>query len=622
MYEALFAQKQLACSQILLTDSHFLLESGRANLRGAISALLDLRIVPVINENDVTSIGGGVFSGSDHSFWDNDSMASLICRELKVELAIFLTDVEGLCRTPPSANTKPDVVHTFVPGLTANFKLGSVSKVGRGGMQAKVDAAVATLKHARGVVIASGFHHDTIARILGGEKIGTFFTDSEAPETPDQELLMEDNENYRLATEAKEMSRKIQTISSQQRGKIILSIAESLWERRAEIIEANQKDVSLAQTSHVAPSLQARLVITEPKLKTLVDGLTQIANLEEPIGQIVERLEMAETMTLEKSTVPIGVLLVIFESRPDVLPQVAALAIRSGNGLVLKGGKEAAASNKILHTIIGDAIESSTEGVISRGLVSLVDSRDAVANLLSLDKVINLVIPRGSGELVRYIQSNTKIPVLGHADGICHVFVDKDASFDKAISICVDSKTEYPAACNAMETLLIHKDWPQTHVEQLLLAFRQQKVELFAGPRAGPILEIAKAPSLHTEYGRLAMTVEFVDDVHGAIKHINAFSSSHTESIITENQETAAVFLEQVDSACVFHNASTRFADGYRFGFGAEVGISTSRIHARGPVGIDGLMTSKWTLISEDKAGSIVDDYTKGRKQYTHRKLE
>jgi delta-1-pyrroline-5-carboxylate synthetase len=625
MYEALFAQKQLACSQILLTDSHFLLESGRSNLRAAISALLELRIVPIINENDVTSIGGGVFSGSDHSFWDNDSMASLICRELKVELAIFLTDVEGLCRTPPAPGTKPDVVHTFVPGVTSNFKMGSVSKAGRGGMQAKVDAAVATLKHTRGVVIASGFHHDTIARILAGEKVGTFFTHAEEPEPTDAEalrLLQENDENFRMASEAKEMSRKIQTLSGTSRAKIITNIAESLWKRKSEILEANQQDIVLAQTSHVSPSLQARLVLNEAKLKTLVDGLNQIANCEEPIGRVVERMEMADGLLLEKSTVPIGVLLVIFESRPDVLPQVASLAIRSGNGLILKGGKEASSSNKILHTIIGDAIEEATEGVISRALVGLVDSREAVKNLLTLDKVINLVIPRGSGELVRYIQGNTKIPVLGHADGICHVYVDKEASLDKAISICIDAKTEYPAACNAMETLLIHKDWPSSHVEQLVLAFRQAKVELFGGALAGPLLELSKAPSMHTEYGRLAMTIEFVDDVHAAIKHINTNSSSHTDSIVTENSQTASTFLEQVDSACVFHNASTRFADGYRFGLGAEVGISTSRIHARGPVGIEGLMTSKWTLISSEKAGSIVHDYSKGNKQYTHKKLQ
>jgi delta-1-pyrroline-5-carboxylate synthetase len=622
MYEALFAQKSLACSQILLTDSHFLLESGRTNLRAAINALLELRIVPVINENDVTSIGGGVFSGSDHSFWDNDSMASLVCREMKVELAIFLTDVEGLCRSPPAPNTKPDVVHTFVPGVTTNFKMGNVSKAGRGGMQAKVDAAATTLKSVKGVIIASGLHHDTIARVLAGEKIGTFFTHAEQPDPIDSKQSEIDNENTSLAMSAKENSRKIQTLSSQQRAKIIAVIAENLWQRKNDIIEANERDIALAQTSHVAPSLQARLVLNESKLKTLVDGLNQIANTEEPIGRVTERTEMAQNLILEKITVPIGVLLVIFESRPDVLPQVAALAIRSGNGLILKGGKEAAFSNKILHSIIGDAIESATESAISRDLVGLVDSREAVSNLLSLDKVINLVIPRGSGELVRYIQQHTKIPVLGHADGICHIFVDKEAKFDTAISVCLDAKTDYPAACNAMETLLIHKDWPSHNVEQLLLAFRQAKVELLGGPRAGPLLELSKAPSLQTEYGRLAMTVEYVDDVHDAIRHINAHSSSHTDSIITENEATAKAFLDQVDSACVFHNASTRFADGYRFGLGAEVGISTSRIHARGPVGIEGLMTTKWTLVSSDKSGAIVDDFSKGKRQYLHQKLQ
>ena len=635
MYEALFAQKQLACSQILLMDSHFLLESGRSNLKAALNALLELRIVPIINENDVTSIGGGVFSGSDHSFWDNDSMASLVCREMNVELAIFLTDVPGLCRSPPSATSPPDVIHTFVPGLTSDFKMGNVSKAGRGGMQAKVDAAVMTLKHTKAVIIASGLHHDTVARVLSGEKIGTFFThkseetsetnnnnhDEHKSDSGNGSTSSATDENLMIAISAKTQSLRLQTLSSETRKNIILAIAESLKVRKQEILEANQQDIALAQATHVAPHLQARLSLSDSKLTALVDGLTQIANAEEPIGRVIARTEMADNLVLEKITVPIGVLLVIFESRPDVLPQVAALAIRSGNGLILKGGKEASFSNKILHLIIGDSIEQATSGAISRHLVGLVDSREQVSNLLSLDKVINLVIPRGSGDLVRYIQQNTKIPVMGHADGICHVYVDKDAKLDKAISIAVDAKTDYPAACNAMETLLIHKDWPKHYLEQLILAFRQAKVELNGGPRAGPVLELSKASSFHMEYGSLTMTVEFVNDVKEAIEHINKYSSSHTDSIITENEEAAKTFIQQVDSACVFHNASTRFADGYRFGLGAEVGISTSRIHARGPVGIEGLMTTKWTLVSKDKSGSIVDDYTKGRKQYTHKQM-
>ena len=645
MYEALFAQKQLACSQILLMDSHFLLESGRTNLRAAINALLELRIVPIMNENDVTSIGGGAYLGSEHAFWDNDSMASLICRELSVELAIFLTDVDGLCRTPPVAGAKPDVIHTFVPGITTDFKMGTVSKVGRGGMQAKVDAAIATLKNTRGVVIASGLHHDTMGRILTGDEVGTFFTHAVhlvEPASPtissstqeaiasaivgngglhmDAESLK--NPNVLLASLAKRNSLKLQTLSSDVRSRVISTIASKLWERRKQIIEANEKDLALAKASHVTPALQSRLLLSEEKLKTLVEGLNQISNVDEPIGKILESTLIAPGLVLQKTSVPIGVLLVIFESRPDVLPQVAALAIRSGNGLILKGGKEAANSNKMLHTIIGEAIEEASEGSIDRGLVALVDSREAVSNLLSLDKLINLVIPRGSGELVRYIQQNTKIPVLGHADGICHVYVDKEANIDKAISIVIDAKCDYPSACNAAETLLIHKEWPKSHVEQLLLALRQRKVEMFGSDLSGPILEIPPARSFSTEYSRLALTIDFVNDVQHAIEHINLYSSSHTDSIITENKLTAHSFLSQVDSACVFHNASTRFADGFRFGLGAEVGISTSRIHARGPVGIEGLMSSKWILVSSDPQGSIAEDFSKGKKSYAHKKID
>lgn len=308
-----------------------------------------------------------------------------------------------------------------------------------------------------------------------------------------------------------------------------------------------------------------------------------------------------------------GVLLIVFESRPDALVQIASLAIRSGNGLLLKGGKEAKRSNAILHKVITTAIPENVGGK----LIGLVASRDEIPDLLKLDDVIDLVIPRGSNKLVSQIKNSTKIPVLGHADGICHVYVDKSANMDMAKKIVLDAKVDYPAVCNAMETLLVHKDLVHTEgLNEIIVDLQTEGVTLYGGPRASSLLNIPEARSFHHEYNSMACTVEFVDDVYAAINHIHQHGSAHTDCIIAEDHEVAEVFLRQVDSAAVFHNASTRFCDGARFGLGAEVGVSTSRIHARGPVGVEGLLTTRWILRG---SGQVVDG-DKG-VVYTHKDL-
>eukprot|EP01024_Parvocaulis_polyphysoides_P023436 TRINITY_DN21668_c0_g1_i2.p1 TRINITY_DN21668_c0_g1~~TRINITY_DN21668_c0_g1_i2.p1 ORF type:complete len:352 (-),score=24.16 TRINITY_DN21668_c0_g1_i2:80-1063(-) len=304
-------------------------------------------------------------------------------------------------------------------------------------------------------------------------------------------------------------------------------------------------------------------------------------------------MEIAKDLVLEQVTSPIGVLLIIFEARPDALPQIVSIAIRSGNGLLLKGGKEATRSNQCLHKIITDAISED----IDPHVVGLVQSREEISDLLRLDKVIDLVIPRGSNKLVSHIQQNTKIPVLGHADGICHIYVDKDADIKTTVDICVDSKKDYPAACNAVEKILVHESLAQDgRLFKLQSALRDAQITIYGGQKASHSLSLSRAPSDRHEYGSLEVTLEIVNSMEEAIDHIHKFGSSHTDCIITENETQAEKFLKAVDSACVFHNASTRFSDGYRFGLGAEVGISTSRIHARGPVGVEGLLTTRWLM--------------------------
>ena len=416
-----------------------------------------------------------------------------------------------------------------------------------------------------------------------------------------------------LARSARAASRSVQSLAGVDRSDALRRMARALLDREQEILAANALDVQEAavrvEAGSLSSSLAARLQLTPGKLSVLSEGLRSLADAEDPLGRVLRHTLLSEGLELTQESVALGVVLVIFESRPDVLPQLAGLALKSGNGLLLKGGKEAVRSNRVLHRVLVEALEPDLPG----GLLGLVETREAVADLLVLDDCIDLVVPRGSGEMVRAIQQGTRIPVLGHADGICHVFVDRAADPARAASILVDSKTDYPAACNAMETLLVHAEYGGAL--DLLKALRGAGVELVGGPRAAPTVGLPPAASLAVEYGELTACVEIVESLEAAVDHIHAHGSGHTDCIVTEDGAAAARFLNGVDSACVFHNASTRFADGFRFGLGAEVGISTARIHARGPVGVDGLLTTRWRLVGQ---GDTVAPFTSGERTFEH----
>lgn len=380
-----------------------------------------------------------------------------------------------------------------------------------------------------------------------------------------------------------------------------------------------------AKSNKLSSSLIKRLDLSNPgKYDSMLQGILDVANLPDPMGKITLAKKLDDGLNLYRVTAPIGVLLIIFESRPEVIANITALAIKSGNSAILKGGKESYQTFKVMSDIVNETLKDETD--VPGDAIQLIQSREDVAGLLDQDKYIDLVIPRGSNELVRNIKSNTKIPVLGHADGICSIYVDQEFDMNKAKRIIVDSKTNYPAGCNAVEQLLLNSKIPENDIKELLNILIAAKVSVHVTPEIKKLLEPSEFvkdvedDSFDKEYLSFDISVKLVDDVDAAIKHINEHSSKHTESIITENKENAEKFLKSIDSSGIYWNASTRFADGFRYGFGTEVGISTNKIHARGPVGLEGLMSYQYQLRGD---GHIVGEYVGGggNKLFIHEDL-
>ena len=419
---------------------------------------------------------------------------------------------------------------------------------------------------------------------------------------------------------AKDAAVKLAVLPTGTKNKALLNIANSIRNSSKSIIAANGKDIEAAKKSRLNQSLISRLAIDSHKIKDIIDEIKTVAGLEDPVGKTLSQTELDKGLMLYQVTCPIGVIGAIFESRPDVVTQISALCIKSGNAVLLKGGSEAINSNRVLINLISEAAERSG---IPKGAVQMLESREEVAQMLELADFISLVVPRGSNAFVKHVQENTKIPVLGHSEGICHVFVDKEADIKKAIDISFDAKCQYPAVCNAMETLLVHKDIAHKFLPQMIKKFRQAKVEIRGDEKTRKIAKDIKKASekdWDTEYNDMILSVRIVSNLDEAISHINKHGSNHTDAIITENKNNAEAFMNLVDSASVMWNASTRFADGFRYGKGAEVGISTSKIHSRGPVGLEGLVIYKYKLVGK---GQIVHDYAgKNAKKFRHKVIK
>lgn len=420
-----------------------------------------------------------------------------------------------------------------------------------------------------------------------------------------------------LAKNAKKASIAFSGISTQKKNDALMKIAETLYLNKDRIIKANAEDIERSTAENLPMPLIKRLRFDEDKINGVIDGIKSLIGLEDPVGKTLLSTELDQGLELSRVSCPIGLIGIIFESRPDALVQISTLCLKSGNAVMLKGGREALLTNRCLYETIASATQ---EAGLPDNWINLLENRDEVSEMLKLDDYVDLIIPRGSNEFVRYIMDNSRIPVLGHADGICHCYIDKGADIQKAINITVDSKTQYVAVCNALETLLVHKDIAVDVLPSLKDALIKKNVEIRGCEETRKIIDCIPATEedWKTEYLDYILSIKVVESIDEAIEHINTYGSGHTDTIVSKDKESIEKFLEYVDSGDVFANCSTRFSDGFKYGFGAEVGISTNKIHARGPVGLEGLVTYKYKLIGD---GHIVADYAENRKKFTHRHL-
>lgn len=419
--------------------------------------------------------------------------------------------------------------------------------------------------------------------------------------------------NMKEATKRmKQDSSKMAALSGEQRNKALEAVRVALLEKKEEIFLANEEDMKAAEEAGIAPAVMKRLKFDEHKLEDVTAGIQELIKLPDPLSKVQLARQLDEGLELYRVACPIGVIGIIFEARPDALVQISSLCLKSGNCAVLKGGKETARTNKVLFDIIYTA---AVQTGVPEGCMLQAELHNEIDELLSCHESVDLLIPRGSNQFVQYIMNHTKIPVMGHADGICHIYVDEEYDEKKAIPVIIDAKTQYTAACNAVETLLINRKIAEKFLPVLYKELTEHKVKVRGTEEVSRIIpcELMGEEEFNTEYLDLIVSVKLVENVQEAVTHINRFGSHHTDCIITEKKETAEIFMQLVDSAGVYQNCSTRFADGFRYGFGAEVGISTGKIHARGPVGLEGLVTYKYKLFGQ---GQIVGDYAEGRSSF------
>ena len=423
---------------------------------------------------------------------------------------------------------------------------------------------------------------------------------------------------HEIASRARSAFYRISVSAPETRNAVLLSLARLLDENRESVFSANQADIDSARAENLAAPLLHRLFFGEEKLSQVIRGLHALADLPDPINRTICATELADSLNLYRVSVPIGVIGVIFESRPDALIQISSLCIKSGNAVLLKGGREALQTNQVLCSLVRRALDECS---LSADTAQLLETRDDVAQMLKEDTLIDLIIPRGSNSFVRYIMDNSRIPVLGHADGICHVYIDCSADLNTALKVALDSKTQNVSVCNAMETLLVHRNIASSFLPEAARLFREHNVEIRGDAETQSIIQCIPATDQDwsSEYLDYILSVRIVSSLQEAVDHINFYGSHHTDCIVTADSRSASEFMNKVDSAGVYWNVSTRFADGFVYGLGAEVGISTGKLHARGPMGLEGLTTYKYKLIGN---GQTMSEVKNGTISYTHKPLK
>lgn len=423
-----------------------------------------------------------------------------------------------------------------------------------------------------------------------------------------------------IAKKANSAALVLAHLSTDKKNQALNEMANALEANCESILSENKKDLEFAEKEGIAKPLISRLTLNDDKVRGMARGIRSVVALPDPVGVTHSSMELDTDLILHRVSCPIGVIGAIFESRPDAVPQISSLCLKSGNAVILKGGREAQNSNKVIVRLLTEAIKKVTG--VPEASVQMIETRSEVEDMLKEEKNINLIVPRGSNEFVKYIQDNTKIPVLGHSEGICHNYIDKEADLEKALRIALDSKLQYPAACNAMENLLVHHDVAPKIIPKLIEKFKEKDVLLVGCEKTCKIsagLASASINEWDEEYNDLKLSIKIVENIGEAISFINEHGSGHTDTIITENAESAEQFMNEVNSASVMWNASTRFADGFRYGLGAEIGISTNKTHARGPVGLEGLVIYKYRVYGQ---GQVVGDYSgENARPFTHKPL-
>ncbi|MEM3587468.1 MAG: glutamate-5-semialdehyde dehydrogenase [Candidatus Jordarchaeaceae archaeon] len=614
-YDKYFSKHKQTVAQLLLTYEDFSNEHRYLNLRNTLTTLLKSGVIPIINENDTTAV-------DEIKVGDNDKLSALVASNLDADLLIILSDIDGLYTRDPKTSEEAELIST-VREITPELEsiCGNESSRGTGGMMTKIQAAKITMEKGIPMIIANGGEKSIIKRIMNGEPIGTIFlpkngvknrhqNDTQIVETGSHKIL-------EMAQAARKAAIELANTPTEVKNRALLKMAEAIRQNKSRILEANREDVENAKKENLSKALVDRLKLDDSKIEDIIRSLESVAKLEDPVGKTLSAIELDDGLKLFQVTCPIGVIGAIFESRPDALVQIASLCLKSGNAVILKGGSEAKKSNAVLFEILKSSSQDLPEGWIQ-----LAETREDVKSMLKMDKYIDLLVPRGSNKFVKYIQENTNIPVLGHSEGICHIYVDREADLEMAANICYDAKVQYPAACNSVETILVDKPIAEVFLPMVAERLTNAGVKLKGCEETIKMLKHFKVEEVkdwHVEYSDLIVSIKIVDGVDEAISHINTYGSKHTDAIVTNNNETARKFLNFVDSSSVMHNASTRFSDGFRYGKGAEVGISTNKIHARGPVGLEGLVIYKYLLFGK---GHIVADYIGPQaKRFTHKKL-